>query len=59
MTAESDLIVTDFSVFPESAVTIPESTVILPEYLRIEKTKILGNRRSCKDPPRLGSGAKR
>nr|VFK33359.1 MAG: hypothetical protein BECKMB1821G_GA0114241_11515 [Candidatus Kentron sp. MB] len=35
MTADSDLIMTDFSVFPKS-------TVILPEYLRVEKTKILG-----------------
>nr|VFK32995.1 MAG: hypothetical protein BECKMB1821G_GA0114241_11342 [Candidatus Kentron sp. MB]VFK35891.1 MAG: hypothetical protein BECKMB1821I_GA0114274_11582 [Candidatus Kentron sp. MB]VFK77538.1 MAG: hypothetical protein BECKMB1821H_GA0114242_11582 [Candidatus Kentron sp. MB] len=42
MTVDSDLIMTDFSVFSESAVTMPESTVTLPEYLRIEKTKILG-----------------
>ena len=41
MTADSDLIMADFSVFPESAVTMPESTVILSEYLRIGKTKIL------------------
>nr|VFK36177.1 MAG: hypothetical protein BECKLPF1236C_GA0070990_105062 [Candidatus Kentron sp. LPFa] len=31
MTAHSDLFVTDFPTFPESAVTIAEFTVISPE----------------------------